>query len=63
MSVLPCYSTAFRYLNTPGVTDVQTIIDTLYAELVTNGGWTCTVGGIGLSPTEFRSPDTCSTGP
>jgi hypothetical protein len=56
MSVLPCYSTTFRYLNVPGVTDVQTIIDTLYAELVTNGGWTCTVGGIGLTPTEFRSP-------
>jgi len=56
MSVLPCYNTAFRYLNTVGVTDVQTIINDLYAELVTNGGWTCTIGGIGSSPTEFKSP-------
>ncbi len=51
-------ASSFRYLALVTVTDVQTIIDNLYSELVTNGSpaWTCTVGGVGQSPTEFKSP-------
>lgn len=54
--MLPCYQTAFRYVQVAGVTDVQTIIDSLYDELVTGLGWTCTAGGKTQTPTEFKSP-------
>lgn len=56
MGIPAHWNTAFRYKETLAVVDVQTIIDDLYAELVTNGGWTCTAGGVGQSPTTFKSP-------
>ncbi len=56
MGIPAHWNTAYRYKETLAVTDVQTIINDLYAELVTNGGWTCPAGGIGSSPTTFKSP-------
>jgi len=47
---------SYRYFTRGLVTDVQTIIDDLYAELVTGLGWTCTVGGIGNPDTTYKSP-------
>jgi hypothetical protein len=55
MSIPQFLAGSFRYLSTAAVTDVQTIIDDLYTELIANG-WTCTVGGSGLSPSTFLSP-------
>jgi hypothetical protein len=49
-------NTAYRYKETLAVTDVQTIINDLCVELVTSGGWTCTLGGSGQTPTTFKSP-------
>ncbi|MGA2261713.1 MAG: hypothetical protein ABSH28_09780 [Acidobacteriota bacterium] len=56
MSIPTYLSSTFRYKETLAVVDVQTIINDLYVELVTNGGWTCTVGGSGQTPTTFKSP-------
>lgn len=56
MGVPAFLNSSFRYFMRSTVTDVQTIINDLYSELVTNGGWTCTQGGVGQSPTAFLSP-------
>ena len=56
MGIPAHWNSTFRYKETLAVTDVQTIINDLYAELVTNGGWTCTLGGVGQTPTTFKSP-------
>ena len=45
----------FHYLKRTAVTDVQSIIDDLYVQLLLDD-WTCTVGGTGVSPTTMRSP-------
>jgi hypothetical protein len=55
MSVPQFLASAYRYKIDAGVTDVQTIINSVYAELIANG-WTCTVGGSGLTPTTMLSP-------
>ncbi len=58
MSTPTFLASSFRYLSTTGVTDVQTIIDKVILECVTNGSpaWTTTVGGTGISPSEVKSP-------
>lgn len=55
MSVPQFLSVAYRYLKISSVTDVQTIINSLYTELIANG-FTCTGGGSGLTPTTMLSP-------
>lgn len=55
MAVPQFLSVAYRYLKLTAVTDVQTIIDNVYAELIANL-WTCTAGGSGLTPTTMLSP-------
>ncbi len=57
MTIPAFLDTSFRYLSTPGVTDVQKIIDDLYDELVTGLGFACTQGGKTQSPTTYKSPD------
>lgn len=49
-------NTDFRYAEGLAVTDVQTIIDKLYDELVTGLSWTCTLGGKTITPTTYKSP-------
>ncbi len=56
MAVPAFLNTDFDYSENLNVTDVQTVIDDLYAFLVTGNGWTCTAGGVGQSPTTFKSP-------
>ena len=56
MGIPAHWNSTFRYKEALAVVDVQTIINDLYTELVTNGGWTCPVGGVGETPTEFKSP-------
>jgi hypothetical protein len=56
MAIPVHWNSAFRYKETLAVTDVQTIINDLYVELVTNGGWTCILGGSGQTPTTYKSP-------
>jgi hypothetical protein len=56
MAVPEFLNCSYRYFQRASVTDVQTIINDLYTELVTNGGWTCTQGGSGQTPTTFLSP-------
>lgn len=50
MAVSPFLATTFRFLEVTGVTDVQTIIDNVRTELVTNLGWTEPVAN------RFKSP-------
>jgi|WetSurMetagenome_2_1015567.scaffolds.fasta_scaffold403373_2 hypothetical protein len=45
----------FHYLKRTSVTDVQSVINDLYTQLLIDG-WTCTVGGTGVSPTTMQSP-------
>lgn len=45
----------YRYLSVSGITDVQSIIDNLVGELVTNGDWSVVSGGVGVSPTTLKS--------
>lgn len=53
---LPHYlQTAYRYAQLVAVADVQAIIDQLCVELVALG-WTITAGGVGVTPTSFKSP-------
>jgi len=56
MGVPVHYNTQFTYREHVAVVDVQTIIDDLYTDLVTTGGWTCTVGGVGVTPTTYKTP-------
>ena len=56
MTIPVHWASAYRYKETLAVTDVQTIINDLYSELVTNGGWTCILGGSGQTPTTYKSP-------
>lgn len=56
MAVPNFLTTVFRFVEIL-TSDTQDIINGLYSELVTNGGWTCAAGGLGQSPTTFKSPD------
>jgi hypothetical protein len=58
MTVPNFLSCNFRYLEHLAVTDVQSIIDDLVAECVTNGNpaWTTILGGTGVTPTTIKSP-------
>lgn len=56
MAVPSFLNGTFGYHVLLAVTDVQTIIDALYTELVTNLGWSCTAGGVGNPNTTYKTP-------
>ena len=55
MTVPQFLAGSFHYQKMTSVSDVQSIIDALVTQLELDG-WTCPVGGVGVSPTTMQSP-------